>query len=156
MSFRSLIPHRPARAVRPHWGLGSGFADLFDEMWRDFGAFAPVALGDFVPRVDIEETDDEIRVTAELPGVEEKDIEVTLEEDVLTIKGEKRSDYDEKREGSTRVERRSGSFQRCFRIPWEIHPEAVEAAYKHGVLSVRLHKPAETRSEPRTIPVRSS
>ena len=156
MTFRSLIPHRPARAVWPPRELRSGFADLFDEMWRDFGALAPVTGGGVAPRVNIEETDDEIRVTAELPGVEEKDIEVTLEEDVLTIKGEKRSGYDERCESSTRVERRSGSFQRCFRIPWEIDPEAVEAAYKHGVLSVRLPKPADTRSEPRTIPVMSS
>jgi HSP20 family protein len=153
MTFRSLIPHRPARAMRPAWGLRSGFGDLFDDFW---GEFPEASVQRFMPRVDIEEADDAVVLTAELPGVEEKDFQVSLEQDVLTIKGEKRSDRDEKREGYSYVERVSGSFERSFRIPWEVDSGAVTARFKNGVLTVRVPKPEEQTSEPQTIPVSAS
>ena len=155
MMFRSLIPHRPERAVRPIAGVPSGFGNLFDELWGDFGP-APGAESSFAPRVDVEETDDEVVVTMELPGVEEKDFEVSIEEGVLTIKGQKQTERDESKEGYRYVERSSGSFRRSFRIPWEVDSDALKAAYQHGVLSVTVPKPIETRPESKRIPVETS
>ena len=153
MVFRSMIPHRPARVVHPAWGLRSGFGDLFDEIWGDVG-LSPSS--DFAPRIDIEEMDDAVVVSAELPGVEEKDFEVSLEEHVLTISGEKRANREEKREGFSYVERVSGSFRRCFRIPWEVDSDAIAASFKNGLLTVRVPKPVESVPEPKTIPVTSA
>lgn len=148
MVIRSLTPHRPARAVRPYWGLRGGFEDLFDGFWGDLPAQA-----EFAPRVDVEEDEKEVRVVAELPGVEEKDFEVLFEDGVLTIKGEKRSEHEEKREGYRHLERASGSFSRSFRIPWDVDPESIKAAHKNGVVTISVPKPAEKRPEPRAIPI---
>ncbi len=127
---------------------------LFDEVWP---GFAPTArFTDFAPRVNIEETEEGYRVTAELPGLEEKDFEVSLEADVLTIKGEKKVESEEKREGYTHVEAASGSFHRSFRLPVEVDPDTVKATYKNGVLTVTLPKPAEESSRERVIPVESA
>ena len=153
MAIHSLVPRR-ASGVRPFWGLRGGLTDLFDEFWRDSAA-APPAVQGFAPRVDIEETEQEVRVVAELPGVEEKDFEVSLEDDVLSIRGEKKTESEERREGFYHVERSSGSFQRTFRIPWEVKAEDVKADFRNGVLTVTLPKPVAERPEPRTIPVTS-
>ena len=161
MTTHWLVPHRSARSVLPArrspWPLG-GFGELdrlLADVWRGF-AIAPDNLSDFAPRVDISETDEEYRVTAELPGLEEKDFEVTLDGDILTIKGEKKVEREEKGEGSTRVETSRGSFSRAFQLPIEVDPDAVNAAYKNGVLTVTLPKPPQAESGERTIPVTSS
>jgi HSP20 family protein len=113
-------------------------------------------LGEFAPRVDVSETDEEFRVTAELPGLDEGDFEVSLEEDVLTIKGEKKVEEEEERKGYTHVETSRGSFHRAFRLPLEVDPESVTASYKQGVLTVTLPKPPEAQRQPRVIPVTAS
>ena len=159
-----LVPRRSARRVLPTlgggWALGGLHSELdrlYDEAQRGFGGDpAPWAWGEFAPRVDISETDEEFRVTAELPGLEEKDFEVSLEGDVLTIKGEKKVAHEEKREGYTHVETSSGSFQRAFRLPLEVDPDAVKAEFKNGVLTVTLPKPEEAVERPHTIPITTS
>ena len=159
-----LVPHRSARSVLPTlrsgWTMGGTHGELdrlFDDIWRGIGiARAANEGGDFAPRVDISETDEEYRVTAELPGLEEKDFEISLEGDVLTLKGEKKSEHEAKGEGYTYVETSSGSFQRAFRLPVEVDPEAVKATFKNGVLTVTLPKPAEAVAQARTIPVERS
>jgi HSP20 family protein len=156
MTICTLVPSRTGRVVHhPFWGLRGGFDDLLERFERDFG-FAPRSRrgSAFAPRVNIEEEDGKIRVTAELPGLDEQDFDVSLEDEVLTIKGEKKLESEEKREGLYRAERSSGSFSRAFRIPWEVDPEAVEATFERGVLTVTVPKPA--RPEPRTIPVTTS
>ncbi len=164
MTTHWLVPHRSPRSILPSrrsaWPLGGfgGFDELdrlFADVWRGF-AIAPDNPSDFAPRVDIRETDEEYRVTAELPGLEEKDFEVTLDGDTLTIKGEKRVEGEEKGEGSTHVETSRGSFSRSFQLPIEVDPDAVKAAYKNGVLTLTLPKPPEAESGARTIPVASS
>jgi HSP20 family protein len=134
-----------------------GFDDLFDEFWRGFGLAPswPVERGprDFTPRLNVRETDEEIVVSAELPGLEEKDFDLSLEDDILTIKGEKRSESEEEREGYRHVETVSGSFQRRLRIPCEVDAEKVKATYKNGVVTVVLPKPPEARPQVRAIPV---
>jgi HSP20 family protein len=97
-------------------------------------------------------------VTAELPGVEEKNIDVTVSGDQLIIKGEKKSEIDEKKEekGRTfrRVERSFGSFQRCMALPFEIDPDKVQASFKNGVLTLTVPKPTEVQKKARKIEVK--
>jgi HSP20 family protein len=113
---------------------------------------------EFWPRVDVSETDKEMRVTAELPGVDQKDVEVTLSGDQLTIKGEKKAETEEKKEEKGRafhrVERSYGSFQRSMRIPYEVDPEKVEAAFKDGILTLTLPKPPEVQKKTKKIEIK--
>ena len=153
---RVLVPRIRTRAVRPaqsHW-LGD-FDRVFDGLWRGFGDdTSPVATpATLAPRMDYHETDTEIRIAAELPGLEEKDITVSLEEGVLTIQGERSEEKREDEEGFSHVETFRGSFHRALRLKTEVDEDAVKAAYKNGVLTVTLPKVPEVKPEIRTIPV---
>ena len=121
-----------------------------DDAFEDFFRAAPSG---FLPSADVSETDEEIRIVAELPGVDRDDIDVTL-------KGEKRSEAEEKDETSGRryhrVERSFGSFQRTMAVPFEIDPSAVAAEFKDGVLTVTVAKPAEVVANSRKIEVKAS
>ncbi len=110
----------------------------------------------FAPAVNVEETDDELRFSAELPGLEEGDFEVTTDGDVLTLKGEKKFVFTSDDDGCKRIERSRGSFTRSFRVAWEIDPKTVRAAYKNGVLDLVIPKPEEEQPQVRTIPVTTS
>ena len=103
--------------------------------------------GVLAPRVDVAEDEKAVTLTAELPGVDEKDIDVSLVDDQLTIRGEKRSEHNEKKEeeGRTlhRVERSYGAFQRTLAIPYKVDPDQVSAQFKDGVLKVTLPKPPD-------------
>ncbi len=94
----------------------------------------------WVPAFDISETDKEYMVTAEIPGINVKDLDVTLSEGILTVKGEKKQEKEDNGENYHRVERTYGSFQRSFRIPEKVEAETVDAAYKDGVLKLTLKK----------------
>jgi HSP20 family protein len=128
-----------------------------DDVFEDFFRAAPSG---FLPSVDVSETDEEIRIVAELPGVDRNDIDVTLVGNRLTIKGEKRSEAEEKDETSGRryhrVERSFGSFQRTMAVPFEIDPSAVAAEFKDGILTVTVAKPAEVVANSRKIEVKAS
>ena len=106
--------------------------------------------------MNVRETDEEFFVSAELPGLEEKDFDISLEENVLTIKGEKHSEHEEKGEGFQHVESASGSFERRLRLHCEVEPDQVKATYKNGVVTVVLPKRPEDRPEVRTVPVTTS
>jgi HSP20 family protein len=110
----------------------------------------------FAPAVNVEETDDELRLSAELPGLEEGDFEVMADGDLLTIRGEKKFESTSDEAGRKRIERSRGSFERSFRVAWEIDSESVKAVYKNGVLDLVIPKPEEEQSQVRTIPVTSS
>jgi len=107
-----------------------------------------------MPRVDISETEDQIKITAELPGVEQKDVHVDLAGDILTISGEKRSEEGGRR--FHRIERSYGSFQRSLRMPSGIDASKVEGAFKDGVLSVTVTKPQELRERTEKIEIKTS
>lgn len=92
------------------------------------------------PHMDVSETDKEVRIQAELPGVSENDIEVSLNEDVLTIRAEKKQERKEEREGVHFSERAFGTFQRSLRLPFQVNPDQVQARFKNGVLNVTLPK----------------
>ena len=90
--------------------------------------------------MDVKETDKEIHIIAELPGIDEKDIDVSLSQNTLTIKGEKKSEVEDNKEGYHRVERRYGSFHRSIPLPCEVNDEKIAAHFKKGVLTVQLPK----------------
>ena len=118
---------------------------------RVFGALAPrerdeeLSLGAWIPPVDIMEEKDRILLTAELPGFRESDVEVQMEGNVLTLRGERKFDSDVKKEGYHRVERAYGSFGRSFTLPTVVDTEKIKAEYKDGVLRVTLPKREEAK-----------
>jgi HSP20 family protein len=107
-----------------------------------FEAFRRVEPGGFGkhPTADLVETDEEYRISAELPGMDDKDVEVTLSEGVLTIKGEKEEEKEEKQKDYHLSERRYGMFRRSFGLPHSVDSDKVQATMKNGVLSVTLQK----------------
>ena len=119
--------------------------------------------GNWIPAVNVEEADDELLLTAELPGMREEDVTVNIENNILTIRGEKRETYTaggeaEGEEGDAEhnyhvSERRYGSFHRSFTLPRSVQPDAIEAEFDSGILTVRLPKAPEAKS--RTIEIAS-
>ena len=105
------------------------------------------------PHMDVRETDKEIVVEAELPGIEEKDISLDLKDGVLTIRGEKKHEYDEKKESYRMMERRYGSFQRSLRLPDTVDQDKVEASFDNGVLKIKVPKRPEAIGKQHTIPI---
>jgi HSP20 family protein len=119
---------------------------LRNEMERLYGRFFDLRPfqraeeGDWVPNLDVSETSKEVIVQAEIPGMESKDINVSLEGGMLTIKGERKREHEEKDENFHRIERNYGSFYRSIRLPADVDPENVKATYKKGVLKINLPK----------------
>ena len=142
----------PARWFAPR---NTGLDGLFEAALRGLGngsmeRNAPA----FAPRVDIHEDEAVYRVCVELPGLDEKDIQVALEENTLNISGERKQE--KAREdvvGVRHLESLRGRFRRSFRLPDGVDAEAVKAAYTNGVLEVSIPKPATPEPEVRTIPV---
>jgi HSP20 family protein len=129
----------------------SPFTSLQREMDRLFGDFSkrfdePFTSNTF-PKLDIAETEGEIKVTAELPGIEEKDLDVTLRNDVLTIKGEKKAEREEKEKNYHLVERSYGSFTRSIQLPPGLDANKVKASMDKGVLTVTMPKPAAAQPQ---------
>ena len=99
------------------------------------------------PSADLTETKDAIVVKAELPGMESKDIDVTISGDVLTIKGEKEKEEEKKDKKYHYTERYRGYFERSFRVPAEIHPDKIDAAFEKGILTITLPKTTEAKTK---------
>jgi HSP20 family protein len=132
--------------------------NLIDRFFGDF-RMGPLGLsehfggGDFMPRVDISENDKAIKVTAELPGMDENDIDITLTHDSLTIKGEKKEETEEKEKDFYRMECRYGSFHRVIPLSTEVDETKAEADFKKGVLKITLPKTPEAQQARRKIKV---
>ena len=131
----------------------SSFNRFFDDAWPGFETRPIARTAAFTPKVNVDESDDEVRLTVELPGLEDKDFGVTIDGDLLAIKGEKKSQREVENEGRSVIERSEGSFARSFRFTWDVDPDSVKAAYKNGVLEVVVPKPEEDQPQVRTIPV---
>ena len=99
----------------------------------------------FVPPVDVYEDEHKIVLKLEVPGMKESDLDIQLENNLLTVRGERKFEKEEKEENFHRIERRYGSFYRSFTIPNTVNPENVKASYDAGVLSIQLEKRAEAR-----------
>ena len=168
MAFRDLIPWSrqenrlpvPVSAERgrdndthPLLSLHREVNRLFDDVFRGFGvpAFAGFDRPAGWPHVELGETDKEIRVTAELPGLDEKDVEITVEDGALTLRGEKRSEVEDKDCGYT--ERSYGRFERRIGLPQGVDRDKADATFKNGVLTVTLPKTEAANENVRRIPV---
>lgn len=99
--------------------------------------------GRWIPAMDLVDTEDNLVLRADLPGMSDDDLKIEIREGVLTLSGERRAEHDEKGEGFHRVERSFGSFSRSLSLPEGIDPKAVEASFNDGVLEVRIPKPDE-------------
>ena len=118
---------------------------LFDDVMRGGGSPSGGQGGQptvLAPHMDVSETDKEVRIQAELPGVSENDVELSLNDDVLTIRAEKKQERKEEREGVHISERSFGTFQRSLRLPFQVNPDQVQARFENGVLRVTLPKTA--------------
>src|SRR5262245_65955782 len=130
------------------------FRSLFQEVqktFEDFSRRTPFGRfgSDMSPKIDVAESKDAVEVTAELPGVDEKDVDVTLVDDVLTIRGEKKSEREEQDKDKNWhvVERTYGSFSRAIPLQFEADPTKVEAKFDKGVLRIHFHKDETVRTE---------
>jgi HSP20 family protein len=142
-----LIRRTPFEDLTNLWPRDFFSRDFFAKLQPDGGLAV-----DWSPRCDVTETDTEILVHAELPGVEQKDMEVTIKDGVLTLKGEKRTEKREDEKGRTYSERFFGSFSRALAIPTNVDETMIEATLKDGVLEVHMPKaapvtPAATKIE---------
>jgi HSP20 family protein len=124
--------------------LQNRLSRLFDEQYNG-GREESLTAGAFVPPVDIYEDEQSVQLKLEVPGVSEKDLDIRVENNVLTVNGQRKFEKDEKEENFRRVERRYGSFSRSFTLPNTVSTEDIQANYDHGVLSVRLAKRAEAK-----------
>jgi HSP20 family protein len=116
---------------------------LFEEQQYGSGREDSLTAGAFVPPVDVYEDEHSIQLKLEVPGIDQKDLDVKVENNVLTVSGERKFEKEEKEENFRRVERRYGSFARTFTLPNSVNPEDVSADYNNGVLKIRLGKRAE-------------
>jgi HSP20 family protein len=145
MSWKSLIPVGRERAgvarrdANPFLSLQQEVERLFDDFARGFPAFGPTSL---TPSMDVTETDKEIELTAELPGLEEKDVQINLADNVLTIRGEKKAEKEEKDKNYHLVERSYGAFSRSIELPGGVDADKIKATITKGVLKVTVPKPA--------------
>ena len=146
-----LMPWKPL-------GELSSFRREMDKLWKEFFGKTPATVGTFAeewsPAVDISETKDNFIVKADLPGLDAGDVNLSISGDVLTIKGEKKGEKEEKDEHRHYVERFSGSFQRTFQLPSGVKGDQVEADFEKGVLKITLPKIEEAKKKEIKIKVK--
>jgi HSP20 family protein len=166
VDFKALVPWRdrsqaPARRedfYDPFTTFRREVDRMFDDFFNGFGGRTSRSLGpwqDVTPTMDLTENEREIVVTAELPGLDDKNFEVTVAGDLLTLKGEKKAEQEHRNGDAYYVERRFGAFSRSVRLPFEVKDEKVDARYDKGVLTVRVPKPADMQRAARRIEVRT-
>jgi HSP20 family protein len=165
--MKKLVPFRKKEeSAGPARHEGGPFEVLhreMDRLFEDFlGSFGGAprwpaphewGAGAIMPRFDVTETDEAVEVKAELPGMDEKDVEVTLDEETLTIKGEKKQEKEEKKRNYYMSELSYGQFHRVVPLPSAIDRDKAKATFKNGVLRLTVPKTAEARSRARTIKI---
>lgn len=168
MSLRDLIPFgRQAipitRGTNPINALQSEVNRLFDDFFGTTGGMGffdrfPVTSQafQFSPAVDFKEMDGAFEVVADIPGVDSKDIQVTMTDGYLTIRGEKKQETKEEKAGYIRQERYQGSFQRVLPIPDTANMEGAEASFKDGVLKIAIPKKAGAQQKPKTLEIKTA
>jgi len=137
--LRDEVDHVFERFFRDPWCTG-----LWDSLWPSVGVS---------PRMDLAESENDVTVTAELPGIDPKDVELNVTGNVLTIRGEKKQEKEERKRNYHSVERQYGGFQRSIQLPSTVDADKVDATYKDGILTVTLAKHPEAR--PKRITVKS-
>ena len=153
MRLKSLVPFRESGAsMRPDFGLFGLHREidrLFSQLAQGMG---PNGAQNLIPNIDISETDKAIEISAEMPGLERKDVEISIEDDTLTIRGEKTVEEDQKDKNVQHSERSYGVFLRVLQLPPGIDPSSVQATMSNGVLKITIPKPA--KPEPKKIEVK--
>lgn len=160
----SLLPSlwgHSEKGEQPFRSLHREIDKVFEDFNRSFGLPTMSRAADgqaamLSPDINVVESDKAIEITAELPGVAENDIDVTLVENVLTIKGEKKAETKEEKEDYRLVERTFGAFQRSLRLPFAADADAVDAHFKDGVLKVVLTKPPEVEAKTQKVAIKSA
>ncbi len=163
MALRDLItwgrdqPSVPSRReeVSPFLTLHREMNRLFDDVFNRFEGGMPAVFGRTAswPSIEVNASDNEVSVSAELPGLDEKDIEVLVDDDVLTIRGEKKSETEDKDRRFS--ERYYGRFERSITLPFEVQDEKVQASFENGVLTVTLPKSPKAQERARRIAINS-
>lgn len=138
------------------WDPFHNLSSLQEQVNRLFDSNFPArgdnsALTTWAPAVDIHETENELVLKADIPGISEKELDIRVENNMLTIRGERKFEQEVKEDNYLRVERTYGSFSRSFSLPNTVNTEAIKAEYKNGVLTVELPKRAE--SKPKQVKV---
>lgn len=171
MSIRDLIPFKqlgkkniPAKRgdIDPFVSLHREIDRIFENFSRGFldfpmfskGMFTQQAEGDFIPSADVTEDEKNIRVTMELPGMDENDVHVSLTQNELVVRGEKLTEHEDKGKEKTRSERLYGSFYRSVPLPDTIDGNKADASFKKGVLIITIPKKEQAQKQTKTIPVR--
>ena len=126
------------------------FARMFESFFNDLQG-EEVSNRSWVPPVDIQETEEGYRLRAELPGLTRDDIQITLENNVLRLTGERKFERDVKKESFHRIERTYGSFSRAFALPHQVNAEGVQAAFENGILTIDV--PKAEQAKPRKIAI---
>jgi HSP20 family protein len=165
MNMRDLIPwgrnqqttpSRYREEVDPFMTLHREMNRLFDEVFRGFDMAPFGSLGGIGrmagwPHVEVAETDKDVRISAELPGLEEKDVEVLMGDGVLTIRGEKKSEVEDKERAFS--ERYYGRFERRIPLAWDVEEDKIDASFRNGVLTVTMPKSAESKTNVKRIAI---
>jgi len=159
MANQSLTPYR-SRSVEPFQQAGpfqSFYRQanrMFEDLFREFGETPDLPGGLLAPHIDVTQNDKETRITAELPGVSQEDVDVSVDNDVLTIRAEKRVERNEDKDIRHISERAYGTFQRSLRLPQPVDPDQVHAHFDRGVLTVTLPR-SEQENARRKIAIES-
>ena len=138
-----MVPWKFGRQSVMMDSLRDEFNQLFDRFWS--GNLEPMQFGHWSPAVDLAETDEAVIVRAEVPGLDVKDVEISVEGTILTIRGEKKVEREEKGHTFHRVERRHGTFVRAVQLPAEVVADKAEAVFKQGVVEIKLPKTEEAK-----------
>ncbi|MCB1143292.1 MAG: Hsp20/alpha crystallin family protein [Leptospiraceae bacterium] len=167
MNLRNLIPWNSKKKSTevshpyrdPFYELHRDMNQLFQSFFQDWNISDPyseTSMGRFAPRINVSETDKEIRIEAELPGIDEKEIDVQLKDDVLIIKGEKKSEQKEERENYYVMESSYGSFYRSIQLPDEIDKNKIDAHFKNGIMKITIPKLETASNSQKKIPIRTN
>jgi HSP20 family protein len=161
MNMRDLIPWARSQQMAPgryrdendpFMTLHREMNRLFDDVLRGFDMpLGGTSRAGGWPHVEVVETDKDVRVSAELPGLDEKDVEVLMHDGVLTIRGERKSEIDDKDRSFS--ERYYGRFERRIPLAWEVEEDRIAANFRNGVLTVTMPKSAESRPQMKRIPI---
>lgn len=163
MELNDLVPFRQRRRQASRSSALSPFERMHEEMDRLFDDFLPqfsessepgVSVG-VLASVDLSETDDALELTADLPGIEEDNIDVMLRDGNLVIRGERKQEAEEKRKNYYRSERAYGAFSRTIPLPCEVDEEGVDAKFKKGVLTIHLPKSQSAKAHERKIAIKA-
>ena len=155
-----------AASFLPLSSLRDDIDRAFDRMFSNWPRFESLMPTDFFsaplskmtaiePRVDVTEDDNAYEITAEMPGVEEKDIEVTVKDNRLTLRGEKKSEREEKKKDYHMTERSYGSFQRSFLLPQDVDAGKIKAEFDKGLLTLTLPKTPESKTKERKVAIKA-